>query len=133
MKVMLRLFVNDRVSIHTYVIRSLEVHFANNTLPYSHIEFQNNLNGDICYDWWTCFSTDHRNSYVHHIYTSSSRLFPLFVWGRFHGWASHENEMKLDRFFHFIFHYSHPFTYTTRSTSYLDIHLTIDSWNLTTK
>ena len=48
----------------------------------------------ICYAWWTCFSTDSLHTYGYKLCSSSRRLVPLFVRGRFHTRASHEKRKQ---------------------------------------
>jgi hypothetical protein len=106
----------------------------------------------ICYVWWTCFSTDSRYTYGYQLCSSSRRLVPLFIWGWLHTGPLQKNEKKLARSFNFTFRYIddvlslndarfgdfldriYPIeleikdtTDTDRSASYLDLHLEIDS------
>ena len=104
----------------------------------------------ICYLWWTCFSTDSRHINGYKLCSSSRRLVPLFVWGRLHTGASQEKRKEaLAQSFNFTFHYiddvlslnnSRPGDFVDRiypielerkdadrSTSYLDLHIDIDS------
>ena len=46
----------------------------------------------ICYVWWTCFSTDCRNTYGFKLDSSSRRLVPLFVQDNLHTGASQEKQ-----------------------------------------
>ena len=108
----------------------------------------------ICYLWWTCFSTDSRHTYGYNLCSSSRRLVPLFVWGRFHIGASQEKRKETSRSFNIKFRYIddvlslnnsrfgdfddriYPIelaikdtthTDTRTSASYLDLHLEIVS------
>ena len=100
---------------------------------------------NICYAWWTCFSTNSKHAYGYKLCSSSRRPVPLFVWGK-------ESEKKLARSFNLTFRYTYDVlslnnsrfgdfvdriypieleikdtTNTDMSASYLDLHIEIKS------
>ena len=106
----------------------------------------------ICYVWWTCFSTDSRNTYGYKLCSSSRRLVSYSYETDFIQGLLKKNEKKIARTFHFTFRYIddvlslnnsrfgdfidriYPIeleikdtTDKDRSASYLDLHLKIDS------